>query len=60
MHSQPIEPSLAALSGGTLLGLAPIFKKENNNLKQNLNRRETLKQQSIQEENPKLKKRHFI
>ena len=55
-----IGPSLAALSGGALLGLAPTFKKEATNLKQKLNHQEILEQQSIQEENTKLKKRHFI
>lgn len=55
-----IGPSLAALSGGALLGLAPTFKKEATNLKQKLNHQEILEQQSIQEETPKLKKRHFI
>lgn len=55
-----IGPSLAALSGGVLLGLAPTFKKEATNLKQKLNHQEHLEQQSIQEEKPKLKKRHFI
>lgn len=55
-----VGPAITALSGGIILGLSPVFKKEANNLKQKLNHQEKLEQVKSSKEKPKLKKRHFL